>query len=654
MQKHITIGVAGHVDHGKTSLVRTLTGIDTDRLEEEKRRGLSIESGVAPFESLDGLSIALVDVPGHTDFLKNTIRGLSCVDMAVLVVAADDGVMPQTREHMEILDFFGAKTGFVVLSKADMVDEETLQLAELEIRELTAGTIFQGTPVIRFSAVDRRGLPRIRSAIEEGAGHVEIKSSGDPFRLWIDRVSRTAGFGTVVTGTILSGTVNLNDSLILLPEEIETRARSLEAHHRQVEKAYAGQRVGASLHRVPFERAGRGMVLAEPGFLKPGFLLNVDLKVLKSAKGPVRNRQRVKLYLGTSVTSTLVVLMEKEILEPGESGLAQLRLANPVASLSKDPFVICPLNANTVIGGGRVLEIPVEKFRIVKAQKTLPYLSALKASDLPGCVSYFFQAHPDRLLMPLELKTSGFGLDEVMAVLKEKESQGEVLGFRGQAFFSRKSYVELKGSLPGIIKGVLAKDPMKRNVKAEEIRRQLSPNLEEEPCRRMISDLCRDGRLVKRDGGFQVSGVSAGLSPQEAKLAALCLDYARRSGANPFSADTVWKLDPFKQEKKDIERILSYLKNEGELVRFKDGRYVTAESFEGIKDKVKEVIAAKGVFGLEHIREALGYGRRIGVIVLEYLDSIGFTSLRGQGRVLREPEILRNSKENFADMQTTR
>ena len=652
MQKHITIGVAGHVDHGKTSLVRTLTGIDTDRLEEEKRRGLSIESGVAPFECPEGISIALVDVPGHTDFLKNTIRGLSCVDMAVLVVAADDGVMPQTREHLEILDCFGAKTGFVVLSKSDVVDEETLQLAELEIRELVVGTIFQGKPIIPFSAVDRRGLPRIRAALREGAGHVEIKSGKDPFRLWIDQVSRTAGFGTVVTGTVLSGSLSLNDPLLLLPEGIETRARSLEAHHRQVEKAYAGQRVGASLHRVPFEKAGRGMVLAEPGFAKPGFLLNVDLKVLESAKGPVRNRQRVKLYLGTSVTSTLVVLMEREILEPGQSGLAQLRLANPVASLSKDPFVICPLNANSVIGGGRVLEIPVEKFRVVKARKALPDLSALKASDLPGCVSHFFQAHPDRLLMPLELaKTSGFGLEEVMAVLKEKESHGEVLGFRGEAFFSKKTYEELKGSLPGIIKDVLARDPIKRNVKAEEIRRQLSPNLEEEPCRRMISDLCRDGRLVKRDGGFQVSGVSAGLSPQEAKLAALCLDYARRSGATPFSADTVWRLDPFKQEKKDIERILSYLRSEGELVRFKDGRYLTAESFEGIKDKVKEVITAKGVFGLEDIRETLGYGRRIGVIVLEYLDSIGFTSRRGEGRVLRGSEPSEKRAEEPASIQ---
>jgi selenocysteine-specific elongation factor len=323
LNKYVTIGIAGHVDHGKTSLVRILTGIETDRLEEEKRRGLSIESGVAPFLSSSGLNIALVDVPGHTDFLKNTIRGLSCVDMAILVVAADDGVMPQTREHLDILELFGAKTGFVVLSKADRVDRETLELAELEIRDLVRGSVFQGKPVIPYSALDRRGLDDIRSAIEAEAARLEPKPDDDPFRLWIDQVSAVAGFGTVVTGTILSGNLSQDDSLILLPSGIETRVRTLETHHKLTEKAYAGQRIGISLHRVPLDQVSRGMLLAAPGLLDHSFLLNVNLKVLDTVKAPIRNRQRVKLYLGTSVTNTLVVLMEEQTLQPGEHGLAQ-------------------------------------------------------------------------------------------------------------------------------------------------------------------------------------------------------------------------------------------------------------------------------------------------------------------------------------------
>jgi len=564
MNKYVTIGIAGHVDHGKTSLVRILTGIETDRLEEEKRRGLSIESGVAPFLSTGGLSIALVDVPGHTDFLKNTIRGLSCVDMAILVVAADDGVMPQTREHLEILDLFGAKTGFVALSKADMVDMETLELAELEIKEVVRGTVFQGKPVIPFSALDQRGLEDIRSAIEAEAAHLESKSLEESFRLWIDQVSGVAGFGTVVTGTILSGTLSQDDSLVLLPTETETRVRSLETHHKLTEKVYAGQRVGINLHKVPLDQVSRGMLLAAPGLLDPSFLLNVDLKVLETAKAPIRNRQRVKLYLGTSVTNTLVVLMERESLQPGEQGLAQFRLMKAVAALPRDPFVICPLNLNTVMGGGNVLEIPREKFRVVKAQKTLPYLSALKSSDLPKCVQQFFDAHADQLLLPEELaRTFGFSVAKTMALLKEKQGAGEVLFFRDKGFFSKKRYDQLKEELPGLLQDILSRDPMKRNVKAEELRRQLSPQLGEEPFQRVLSDLCRDGKLVKIDGGFQASGVSASLSPQQAKLAASCMSFAQQSRFAPFSADTVWRLPGVNYEKPDIEKMLSYLRNEG-------------------------------------------------------------------------------------------
>jgi len=637
MNKCVTIGIAGHVDHGKTSLVRILTGIETDRLEEEKRRGLSIESGVAPFLSSSGLNIALVDVPGHTDFLKNTIRGLSCVDMAILVVAADDGVMPQTREHLDILDLFGAKTGFVVLSKADVVDRGTLELAELEIREVVRGSVFQGKPVIPYSASDRRGLDDIRSAIEAEAARLESKSDDDPFRLWIDQVSAVAGFGTVVTGTILSGTLSQDDSLVLLPSGVETRVRTLETHHKLTEKAYAGQRIGISLHRVPLDQVSRGMLLAAPGLLDHSFLLNVNLKVLDTVKAPIRNRQRVKLYLGTSVTNTLVVLMEKQTLQPGEHGLAQLRLMKPVPAMPRDPFVICPLNVNTVTGGGIVLEIPREKFRAVKAQKTLPYLSALKSSDLANCVQQFFDAHMDQLLLPEELaRTSGFSVGETKALLKEKERAGEVLNFRNKFFFGKRRYDQLKKEAPRVLQDILSKDPMKRNVKAEELRRHLSPQLEEEPFQRMLSDLCRDGNLVKMDGGFQVSGVSANLSPQQAKLAALCMSYAQKSGFAPFSADTVWRLPDMKHEKQDIEKMLSYLRNEGKVVRLKDGRYIPAECLEAIKEKVKGVVATNGVFTLDDLRTTLGYGRRIGVIVLEYLDAIGFTSRRGEGRVLRE------------------
>ncbi len=299
MNKFITAGIAGHVDHGKTSLVRSLTGIDTDRLKEEKRRGLSIEPSVAPLRLPSGCQLALVDVPGHSDFLKNTIRGLSAVDMAILVVAADDGIMPQTKDHLEVLKFINAKGGFIVLSKADLVDQETIELAEMEIREIVEGSFLEGKPVIPFSALDGRGLQEILQALESHADNIEGKKIEAPFRLWIDQVRSFAGFGTVVSGTVLSGIVRRDDIVQLLPSGKETKIRFIEVHHERVEQAVAGQRVGLNLHSISLEDVRLGMILATPGVLSPSGLLNAELSLLPTARRPILNRQRVKLYVGS-------------------------------------------------------------------------------------------------------------------------------------------------------------------------------------------------------------------------------------------------------------------------------------------------------------------------------------------------------------------
>lgn len=344
-EKYVTIGVAGHVDHGKTSLVKCLTGTDTDRLHEEKRRGLSIESGIAPFRSnVSNMQIAFVDVPGHTDFLKNTIRGLSGVDMAILVVAADDGLMPQTLAHLRILNFFDVKNGFIVLSKSDLADDKILYLAELEIREAVEGTFLDEKPVIAFSMTDKKGLLEIEKCIVETAKKITIKDPSLPFRLWIDQVKSFTGLGTVVTGTIQSGTLNQGDKIHLLPVGIETRARLLEMHHDKADKAVAGQRVGINIPKIPVTDVKRGMVLSIPDAIHPTYLLNVEIRLLETAKKPIENRQRVKLYLGTSVTNAMIVLMEQgleqEHLYPGEKGLVQVRLMKPVPALPGDPLKV--------------------------------------------------------------------------------------------------------------------------------------------------------------------------------------------------------------------------------------------------------------------------------------------------------------------------
>jgi selenocysteine-specific elongation factor len=637
MSTFLTAGIAGHVDHGKTSLVRCLTGIDTDRLRIEKERGLSIESGIAPLRLSTGGFLSVVDVPGHTDFLKNTIRGLSAVDLGILVVAADDGVMPQTLEHIQILDFFGAKGGLIVLSKADLVDDETMELAELEIRELTEGTFLEEKPIVPFSLLDLRGLEEIRLSIEEAAEGVSGKNLQAPFRCWIDQVKGFAGFGTVASGTILSGSLTQDDPLHLLPSGLETRARSLETHHETCSKAWAGQRVGINLHRAPVDKIRRGMLLAAPGSIELAYLLNVDLRVLDRTRKAVLNRQRMKLYLGTSVTNALVVVMDKEQLAPGERGLVQLRLMKPIPALPGDPFVICLLNVQSVIGGGKVIEIPHEKFRQVKAPATLPYLKALQENDLKGFVEHFFAGNLCRPVSSGELsRDTGFPIALVESEIRARVTSGELVSFKGRGVFRKTLYQELKGRVPGVVEGILRDDPLKMSATAEEIRRQLAPSLDEAPFQRMCAELCNEGQLIRTGGSFKVPSLSVKVSQKQEELIDKLLDYGESSGFVPFSADTFWKVyGRSKLNKNEVQRLLDYLHTQGRLIRLNNRRFLSPQAMNKIKERVRAVIDSKGELTVGDCKEVLGYGRTVGVPVFEYLDAIGFTRREGDNRVLK-------------------
>ncbi|MEA3427770.1 MAG: selenocysteine-specific translation elongation factor [Thermodesulfobacteriota bacterium] len=642
MEKHITIGVAGHVDHGKNALVNCLTGIDTDRLQEEKRRGFSIESGIAPLNLPSGTQVALVDVPGQTSFLKNSIRGLSCVDMAILVVAADDGIMPGTLEHLNILNFLKVKSGFIVLSKADLVDDEMLELGKLEIMDQIKGTFLEGKPVISYSATDRRGLNEIRLNIEKQVENIAGKNQHASFRLWIDQIRTFTGFGTVVSGTILSGTIRQDDMLHLLPSGKETRARFLEVHQQRVSRSVAGQRVGINLHKVPLKDVKRGMMLAKPETVNGTYILNVDIHVLQSVKELIKNRQRVKLYLGTSVTNAMAVIMEKEQLEAGESGLVQFRLIKPVPALPGDPFVICPLNVHTVIGGGIVLEIPLEKYRAAKAEITIPYLEALRNGDLKLVMDHFFDRNISHPVTAADIaRETGFQIKEVEAEVKLRVKSGEILYFEGRGLFGKNPYKALKKKSLKIVENVLLENPFQATIMPDEIKTRLLPSIDEAPFQRMLAELCQEGKLIKTDGGFQVRNLLVKLSKQQERLITLLLEYARHLGIVPFRADMFWKLHKKKFNKNEIQRLLDYLHNQKRLIRLNNGRFLTPRAMEQIKDGVRNVIVQKGRLTLADSKETLGYGRTVGVPVLEYLDAIGFTCRQENERVLKKEGVVK-------------
>lgn len=631
-----TIGVAGHVDHGKTSLVRALTDVDTDRKPEEKARGLSIEAGIAQLRLPSGSETALVDVPGHIDFLKNTIRGLSCVDAAILVVAADDGVMPQTREHLDILSFFKASSGIVILSKADLVDTETIEIAQLELEELLAGSFLANAPIIPFSARQPVAKNDIITAIDQIVSEAPTQRRNNPFRMWIDQIRSFAGFGTVVSGTVLSGKLRQGDPLEILPLQIQTRVRSMESHGQKIEEAVRGQRVGINLPKVGMHLLARGMVLAEPKTVRPTHLLNAELHVPAAADRPVKNRQKVKLHIGTAVIMATVILMDGDVVAPGESGLVQFRLQTRIAAKPKDAFAASLMNMPKVIAGGTILEVPHAKFRPIKGACIIAYLNALKKGDLDAFVERFFQHRPHHFLTAKDLAhTTGFPEKALQAVINSKVSRGDCIYFKGKGAVLKNDYLTIKDKIYTLIRTKIEADPVREPIAPTEITAGIADKVDEKLILFAADELITKKRMIKLGGGFHLAGALERFSPLNRAVSVTVEKFAEKSGIKPFSPDTIWKEYKQAVDKKEIQRILDFMCKEKRLVRLRDNRFLSVEALEEIKMRVKKAIEVKGGITLGDSSDILGYGRWGGAPVFDYLDKIGFTTRVGKERKLR-------------------
>src|SRR6516165_9680290 len=370
MPRDLILGTAGHIDHGKTSLVKALTGIDCDRLPEEKARGITIDIGFATLD-LGEYRLGIVDVPGHERFIKNMLAGATGIDLAVLVIAADDSVMPQTREHLEILRLLGLRHGVTALTKCDLVDETTLEVVELEIRDLVRGSFLEEAPIIRTSAQTGKGIDELKAAIVECCRHAEPAGLEDSprglgeawFRLPIDRSFIVQGHGTVVTGSVTSGSVRVGDELEWQPRGERVRVRSLQNHDRPVEEIHRGMRAAINLAGVHHEDVIRGQELAVPGYLVPAKVLTVRLHCLADVRKPIKHRAAVRFHIGTAEIMGTVSLLDCDAIEPGGWGLAQVFLEEPATATWGQPFVVRGASATQTLGGGQVLQPVARKVR---------------------------------------------------------------------------------------------------------------------------------------------------------------------------------------------------------------------------------------------------------------------------------------------------
>ena len=332
--KQIILGTAGHIDHGKTSLIKAMTGTDTDRLKEEKERGITIELGFAALDLPGGQHLGIVDVPGHEKFIKNMVAGVTGIDIVVMIIAADEGVMPQTREHMEICMLLGVRHGLVAMTKIDLVDEEWMELALEDIRDFSQGTFLENSPVLPVSSVSGQGIPELIEALDEIAREIPPRPPSSLFRLPIDRVFTMKGFGTVITGTLVSGKVTLGDTIMVYPTGITSKVRGIQVHNQSAESAEAGMRTAINFQGLDKAAVQRGEVLSKPGDLIPSYMADLSFHYLASNKKPLKNRTLVRFHTGTSEILGNLILLDREELLAGDSTVAQLRLNSPV-TLSK-------------------------------------------------------------------------------------------------------------------------------------------------------------------------------------------------------------------------------------------------------------------------------------------------------------------------------
>ena len=634
IKTHITIGIAGHAGHGKTTVAKTLRafGQGTDEARDSSHL-LSSGTEISGFWLSDNQHVALIDIPGTRSSIKNTIRGLSAVDACILVIAADDGLMPQTIEHLKIISHLKIRHGIIILSKIDLVDSELMELATLEIQEAAQDTTFFAQPIVPFSAGDMDSHKALRTSLWQCIDKISGKNTDTPFRMWTDEIKSIPGFGTVACGTIFSGTIAQNDPLYLLPPGRKTKARFIEIHGQKVASAKAGQRVGINLPKITNNDICRGMVLVKQLPDSLYVFLNAEL----TANETIMDSQRVKLFIGTSVSNARIVMMDRQRLESGQTGLVQFRLQKPIFIRVRDPFVICRLNTQTIIGGGMILETTKEKFRAVKSRRLLPYLKALQFGDIQKTIQLYLHIHPNHLVTRKHLaEYTGFSEQSVFEKTTEMIQAGALMDDDFYGFVLTAMYEKQTATILQSMETLLSADIAQKSVKEQEIRRTTNPRADDDLLKFLLNRLCTENRIIRRNGGYVPADYSPRLNREQQKLADKLMNYAKISELMTFTAGNICRMMDPEYDKTEAQKILDYLNDQGKLIRLNNNHFLHADAIDEIKQRVIRKINEKGSIHLTDSMDVLGYGRSKAAPVFEYLDDIGFTCRCGDRRMLAD------------------
>ena len=626
--KHVIIGTAGHVDHGKTLLIKALTGIDTDRLIEEKKRGITIELGFAHLDWPDGTQAGIVDVPGHEKFIKNMLAGAGGIDLAMLVIAADDGVMPQTVEHLDILTLLGIKDGLIVITKADTVDPEWLEMMQEEIAEKVKGSFLEGKPIVAVSAYTGQGIPQLKEMLRELVHKAEEKSLRIPFRLPIDRVFSVDGFGTVVTGTLIEGSMNEGDLAELVPSGTGTRIRNLQVHGTDVETAYAGQRVAINLAGLKKTDIQRGDVLVRPGSVRTSRMLDVRLKNLKGSGRIIQNDSQVHLFHGAAVLLAKVVLFGRDALKPGESCYAQLRLTEPIASKNGDRFVIRFFSPLETIGGGVILDDQPRRHKRSdpKIQEILKIKETGSRDDLTvQILAEFGTRLPTAAQLVAKLQREEADIQDELYDLCSRGLAVEALpGRYVAASVVDKAWADCREILTLYHK----QNPLHAGIQSAELRQKLFKGMERSSADSLIAILHQEGKIRKTGDRYALSDFTVTLTKRQRNIREKLLQVYTSSGIETPITDHVMEGFP-SNERPEAKQVLESLITSGDLILLTQQICLYRDIYEKILQTAQIHFESNDSLTLAQLRDLLQTSRKYAQAIIEYFDKVHITKKDG-------------------------
>lgn len=631
--KQVILGTAGHIDHGKTSLIKALTNIDTDRLKEEKARGITIELGFAHLSLPGGQTLGIVDVPGHEKFVKNMVAGATGIDIVALVIAADEGVMPQTREHLEICQLLDIKHGLVVLTKLDMVDEEWLELVKEDVSEYLKGTFLENTPIIDVSSHTGQGINELINILDKMVEDIPERDSGNFFRLPVDRVFTMKGFGTVVTGTTISGNINIGDEVTVYPQEISSKIRGIQVHNREAENISAGLRTAVNIQGMEKAQIQRGNILAAKGTLRPTYMVDVELDLLASAPRQLKNRAKGRFHSGTAEIISTVVLLDRDILKQGERCYAQIRFDEPTTVLQGDRFILRSYSPVRTIGGGRIINaLPLKKKRF--SDRVLNDLKLLNSGDLSTRVEQFTKMGRYTGKDAGELHfLSNSSRKKVDEVLKKLSSQQKIIQYNKESglFIHEEFLQKATKEIISTLSEYHVKYPLKNGLIKEELRSRTIGSSNQKLFNYIISQQTRSGAVVQENELLRMETHRVTLARDQENMQSEIEEIYLKGGLTPPYFKEV--NEKFKDGGKDI---LGVMVKDGILVKVKEDLYFHQKSINNLKDKLVSFLQKNGEINTPQFKEMTGASRKYSIPLLEYFDHEQVTVRVGDNRILRK------------------